>query len=72
LIVTLLPATVRATPASEVLFQKTGPEIVIAPEDTTALAFGTYCYDVQITLADGTVDTVIPKNEFVVLEEVTY
>jgi len=64
--------TVRTTPTSEILFQKTGPEIIIEPEDTAALAFGTYCYDVQITLADGTVDTVIPKNEFVVLEEVTY
>ena len=64
--------TVRATPTSEILFQKTGPEIIIEPEDTAALPFGTYCYDVQITLADGTVDTIIPKNDFVVLEEVTY
>lgn len=64
--------TVRATPASEILFQKTGPEILIEPEDTTDLAFGTYCYDVQITLADGTVDTIIPRNDFIVLEEVTY
>ena len=64
--------TVRASPTSEILFQKTGSEIIIEPEDTAALAFGTYCYDVQITLADGTVDTVIPKNDFVVLEEVTY
>ena len=64
--------TVRATPTSGILFQKTGPEIVIEPADTANLAFGTYCYDVQITLADGTVDTIIPKNEFIVLEEVTY
>jgi len=64
--------TVRASPASEILFQKTGPEIFIEPEDTAALAFGTYCYDVQITLADGTVDTIVPKNDFIVLEEVTY
>jgi len=64
--------TVRATPTSEILFQKTGPEIVIEPEDTATLAFGTYCYDVQITLAEGTVDTIIPKNDFVLLEEVTY
>ena len=64
--------TVRSTPTSEVLFQKTGPEIIITPEDTAELAFGTYCYDVQITLADGTVDTIIPKNDFIVLEEVTY
>lgn len=64
--------TVRTTPTSEILFQKTGPEIVIEPTDTASLAFGTYCYDVQITLADRTVDTVIPKNDFIVLEEVTY
>ena len=64
--------TVRASPTSELLFQKSGPEIIIEPEDTAALPFGTYCYDVQITLTDGTVDTVIPKNDFVILEEVTY
>mgnify|MGYP001351689261 CR=1 FL=1 len=64
--------TVRAAPTSEILFQKTGPEILIEPEDTASLAFGTYCYDVQITLADGTVDMIIPKNEFLILEEVTY
>ena len=45
--------TVRATPTSGILFQKTGSEIIITPEDTADLAFGTYCYDVQITLADG-------------------
>ena len=64
--------TVRATPTSKILFQKAGPEIIIEPEDTALLAFGTYCYDVQITLADGTVDTIIPRNDFIVLEEVTY
>ena len=64
--------TVRVTPASEILFQKTGPEITIEPEDTAALAFDTYCYDIQMTLADGTVDTIIPKHDFIVMEEVTY
>lgn len=29
------------------------------PEDTENLNFGTYAYDIQITMADGTVDTFI-------------
>ena len=33
----------------------------LAPEDTKPLGFGTYAYDIQITFADGTVDTFIPE-----------
>ncbi len=29
-----------------------------------------YVYDIQITLADGTVDTIIPKGSFKITEEV--
>ena len=31
---------------------------------------GAYVYDIQLTMADGTVDTVIPKGRLVIEEEV--
>lgn len=42
----------------------------IAPEDTKNLDFGTYVYDVQVTFANGDVDTVIPRKTLNILEEV--
>lgn len=42
----------------------------IAPEDTKDLAFGTYVYDIEVTFANGDVDTVIPRKTFNILEEV--
>lgn len=38
--------------------------LTIEPEDTQDLDFGTYVYDIQITLADGTVDTFIADARF--------
>ena len=46
--------------------------IAIDPEDTKALAFQTYVYDVQWTKSDGTVTTIIPPSGFIVGGEVTY
>lgn len=44
------------------------------PEDTKNLEAGVtrgkYKYDIELTRADGTVDTFIPRAEFIVLEEV--
>lgn len=40
------------------------------PEDTKDLPFGTYVYDVQLTKADGTVDTFITPSKLVLTEEV--
>ena len=54
------------------LIQKTGTRIQIKPEDTAALSYKKYVYDVQVTLADGTVDTIIPPSTFEVLSEVTF
>lgn len=54
------------------LIRKFGPYIRINPADTSRLSFGKYQYDVQVQLADGTVDTIIPKNIFEVMEEVTW
>ena len=40
------------------------------PLDTESIPYGDYKYDIQITLNDGTVDTVIPRATFTLLEEV--
>lgn len=41
----------------------------LAPEDTKPLAFGSYHYDIEITFANGDVDTFI-RETFTLLEEV--
>lgn len=42
----------------------------ISSNDTKKLCFGDYLYDVQITFANGTVDTFIPVNTFTLEMEV--
>lgn len=42
----------------------------IDPADTKSLPFGSYCYDVEVALSDGTVDTVINNAPFVLMPEV--
>ena len=65
--------TVKANVYTDkILIQKTGTHIIILPEDTTSLSYYKYVYDVQITLHDGTVDTIIPPSTFEVLSEVTF
>lgn len=44
--------------------------LVLEPDDTTNLDFGTYVYDIQLTKADGTVDTFIAKAKIKITEEV--
>ena len=46
-------------------------EFEILPENTSGLSFGTYFYDIQLTLNDGDINTVIPVSQFKVEEEVT-
>lgn len=58
--------------SSAPLIKKTGTQIQIKPEDTASLSYHKYVYDVQVTLADGTVDTIIPPSVFEVLSEVTF
>lgn len=43
----------------------------IKPEDTSALNFGKYKYDVQLETADGDVYTVLGPETFELLSEVT-
>ena len=44
--------------------------LVLEPEDTKTLPFGKYVYDIQITYADGKVDTFITKGRLRLTEEV--
>ena len=44
--------------------------LTIEPNDTKNLAFGSYIYDVEITLADGTVDTFIANAKLILTVEV--
>lgn len=46
--------------------------IEIKPRDTRDLRYRPYVYDIQLTEADGTVTTIIPKSTFRVSEEVTH
>lgn len=45
-------------------------QLVIEPEDTADLNFGRYVYDIQLTKANGVVDTFIAKARLVLTEEV--
>ena len=71
--------TVRPDAEGEIALQKViedfpGGEAVIpfAPEDTSGLDFGDYVYDVQLTLANDTVTTLILPSRFSITQEVTY
>lgn len=44
--------------------------LTLEPEDTKELSFITYAYDIEITFADGTVDTFITNSAFRITEEV--
>ena len=42
----------------------------IPPTATKELAVGTYCYDIQLTYANGDVDTFIDRAQLILTEEV--
>lgn len=70
--------TVKRKPKdTEIVFQKTITEfsinvakIKLEYEDTN-LEQGKYYYDIQCSLADGRIDTVIPPSVFFVMEGIT-
>ena len=69
--------SVKEKDAEEYLFQKEITEfdknvatLVIEPEDTKGKV-GAYMYDVQISLENGYVDTVIPPTKFTVKGGIT-
>lgn len=47
-------------------------EIRIEHEDTKDLNYGTYYFDVQLTFANGDVQTVIKPSKFILTDEVNY
>ena len=68
-----LTFTVKKAAADETaILQKvlTEPKLVIAAADTAKLEFGSYKYDLQMTFADGKIQTVAEGN-FVLGEELT-
>ena len=44
--------------------------LVLRPEDTKPLNFGSYVYDIQLTQANGDIDTVIPEGTLILTKEV--
>ena len=69
---TFLFTVKKNTKTEDVIFQKSGPNVDISPEDTEGLTYGKYVYDVQFTYASGFRDTVIRPSTFTILEEVTF
>lgn len=59
---------------STVLLEKEIPNdsqmLWLEPEDTKELAFGSYVYDIQITYANGDIDTFIDRAAIELTEEV--
>lgn len=45
-------------------------QLMLNPEDTKELPFGTYWYDIELTKANGMVDTFVTKSVLVLEEEV--
>ena len=54
-----------------IIRQETDCLLFLLPEDTASLPFGTYRYDVELVLASGYTDTVIPPSPFIGTGEVT-
>lgn len=49
-----------------------GWEITIQPADTADWEYISYVYDIEVTLADGYKQTIIPYASFTLTREVTY
>lgn len=68
-----LTFTVKQTDSEvDFLIQKVGATVKLASDDTKKLAYGQYWYDVQLTFADGTINTIIAPTPFVVCSEITF
>lgn len=67
---TIKKTVMQADPCVQLIVP--GGEVLhIKPEDTKAMAFGKYVYDIQLTMADGDVYTIVPPTTFDLLKEVT-
>lgn len=73
----VLVFTVRSEPKSDssdgYLIQKTfiDKQIKLVPEDSNSIPYGEYIYDVQLTFANGDINTIIPANIIAICDEVT-
>lgn len=56
----------------DILIQKSGAIVNLLPADTEDLEYGKYVYDVQLTLLDGTVNTIIAPSTFKIMSEVSW
>ena len=63
-------AYINPEPLLEKAIPITDMTLRLAPRDTEPLPFGSYYYDVEVTLANGAVDTVINNAPFVLMPEV--
>lgn len=57
------PLILKPIPIAEMVLE-------LEPEDTKPYGFGEYVYDIQITFADGRVDTFIENAPFILTPEV--
>ena len=72
--------TVKESPKKEeiilqkiiTIFPENKATIDIEPQDTSHLGYRSYVYDIQLTMANGRVKTVVPMSYFELLPEVTY
>lgn len=72
---TLTLTVKKSTKEATALIQKTltgETSFYLTPEDTNGLSYGSYKYDVQLTLANGEVYTIIEPTGFEILQEVTW
>ena len=63
-------AYINPEPLLEKAIPITDMTLRLAPRDTEPLPFGSYFYDIEVTLANGTVDTVINNAIFLLVPEV--
>lgn len=63
-------AFIEQTPLVEKTISIDDMMLRLAPEDTKSLPFGNYSYDIEVTLSDGRVDTVISNAYFILKPEV--
>ena len=59
-----------AVPLIEKTIDNDSMELVLDPADTSALPYGSYVYDMDLTYANGDVDTFIDKAILEILEKV--
>ncbi len=70
----MLTFTVKKSTSDKdaVISKQVTDAVVLAPEDTSNLAYGRYVYDLQLTRKNGYVETIVTPSTFLIGEEVTF